>query len=102
MTHIKERALKAKKERAVREGVELKLGNQTNAKEANAKGIIVIQNNAAMFAENLRDLVFNYQVRGFSLSATATELNRLSIPTPRGAKWYAMSVRNLLTRLERN
>jgi dihydroorotate dehydrogenase len=77
----------------------LKLGNQTNAKEANAKGIIVIQNNAAMFAENLRDLVLNYQVRGFSLSATATELNISSIPTPRGAKWYPMSVRNLINRL---
>lgn len=93
-------ALKAKKERAVRDGVELKLGNPTNAKEANTKGIIVIKQNADVFAESLRDLVLNYQARGFSLSNTATELNRLSIPTPRGAKWYPMSVRNLIKRLE--
>ena len=74
-------ALKAKKELAVLEGVELKLGNRTNAKEANAKGIVVIQTNANLFAENLRDLVLNYQARGFSLSAIAIELNRLSIVT---------------------
>ena len=93
-------ALKAKKELAVLEGVELKLGNRTNAKEANAKGIVVIQTNANLFAENLRDLVLNYQARGFNLSAIAIELNRLSIPTQRNGKWYPMSVRNLISRLK--
>jgi len=49
------------------------------------------------FAENLRDTID--ELRGQSLEAIARELNARGFPTPRGGKWYAASVANLLRRL---
>lgn len=93
-------ALQAKKEKAKREGIELKLGNTTNPKEANAKGVKILKQNADKFAYGLSDLVLNYRNRGFSLASIANELNRLSIPTARGGIWHPTSISNLITRLE--
>ena len=93
-------ALQAKKEKAKREGIEIKLGNPTNPKEANAKGVKIIKDNADTFAHGLSDLVLNYRSRGFSLTSVADELNRLSSPTARGGRWHPTSVSNLIKRLE--
>ncbi|MEN9897010.1 MAG: hypothetical protein RLZZ66_659 [Pseudomonadota bacterium] len=95
-------ALQAKKEKAIKEGIELKLGNRKNPKEANAKGLIIIKNNADKFAENLSDLILNYKARGFTLSEISVELNKLSIPTPRGGIWHPKSVSNLIKRLQKS
>lgn len=92
-------ALKAKKEKAKREGIEIKLGNPTNPKEANAKGVKIIKQNADIFAQGLSDLILNYRAREFTLLQIADELNRLSIPTARGGRWYPTSVSNLIKRL---
>ena len=92
-------ALRVKKEKAIREGIEIKLGNPTNPKEANAKGVRIIKQNADMFAQGLSDLVLNYRAREFTLLQIADELNRLSIPTARGGRWYPTSVSNLIKRL---
>ena len=78
------------------------MGNRKNPKEANAKGLIIIKNNADKFAENLSDLILNYKARGFTLSEISVELNKLSIPTPRGGIWHPKSVSNLIKRLQKS
>ena len=58
------------------------------------------QRNADEHAERLRLIVNRMKDEGrTSLGALARALNEEGMVTPRGAKWYASSVRNLLTRL---
>ena len=58
------------------------------------------QRNADEHAERLRPIVDRMKGEGStSLGALARALNEEGMVTPRGAQWYASSVRNLLTRL---
>lgn len=91
-------ALQAKKERAQREGVELKLGNCTNLPLAQAKGVMTIKTNADIYAANLHDLITGYQSQGKSLNEMAKQLNKIGVATARGGRWYAKSVSNLVQR----
>lgn len=92
-------ALKAKKERAERDGVELKLGNRTNLNDAQSKGRGVQVDNANAYAANLKDLLTGYQSQGKSLNEMARQLNQIGIKTVRGGEWYAKSVSNVISRL---
>jgi DNA invertase Pin-like site-specific DNA recombinase len=92
-------ALQAKKERASRDGVELKLGNRTNLPNAQAKGVATIKINANNYAANLHDLITGYQTQGKSLNEMARQLNKIGVATVRGGRWYAKSVSNLVARL---
>ena len=58
------------------------------------------QRNADEHAERLRSIVDRMKGEGrTSLGALARALNEEGMVTPRGAQWYASSVRNLLRRL---
>ena len=92
-------ALKAKKERAQRDGVELKLGNRTNLDVAQSKGRNVQVDNANAYAANLKDLLTGYQSQGKSLNEMARQLNQIGVKTARGGEWYAKSVSNVISRL---
>jgi DNA invertase Pin-like site-specific DNA recombinase len=92
-------ALQAKKERALRDGVELKLGNRTNLPDAQAKGVATIKINADSYAANLHDLITGYQSQGKSLNEMARQLNKIGVATARGGRWYAKSLSNLVARL---
>jgi DNA invertase Pin-like site-specific DNA recombinase len=88
-------ALQAAKVRGVKLGgcrggapkVNGELGVEANQQRANERAVML----APVFAE-LRD-------RGLSLRAMASELNKRSIQTPRGAPWSAVTVRDVLARL---
>lgn len=95
-------ALLAKKERAVRDGVELKLGNRTNLLVAQAKGKATNISNADSYAENLHDLISGYRTQEKSLNEMARQLNKIAVPTARGGRWYAKTVANLIARLDTN
>jgi DNA invertase Pin-like site-specific DNA recombinase len=94
-------ALQAKKERALRDGVELKLGNRTNLPDAQARGVTTIKANADTYAANLHDLITGYQTQGKSLNEMARQLNKIGVATARGGRWYAKSVSNLVVRVEK-
>ena len=92
-------ALKAKKERAEREGVELKLGNRTNLDFAQSKGRGVQVDNANAYAVNLKDLLTGYAAHGKTLNEMARQLNQIGVSTARGGDWYAKTVSNVIARL---
>jgi DNA invertase Pin-like site-specific DNA recombinase len=84
-----------------------KLGNPNGAAaliragKGNAAGVAAIQDKAKIHAERLRPLVQQLRAKGCtSLGSIAKALNGEGVLTPRGAKWHASSVRNLLARLE--
>lgn len=95
-------ALKAKKEQAMKNGINVQFGNKTNLLEAQAKGHEVIKINADVYADRLKDTILSYQAQGKSLHEMAKQLNRMNTPTPRGGKWHPTSVRNLIQRLEKS
>lgn len=93
-------ALAAAKARGV------KLGNPNGAAalrkagKGNRASVAAIQSNADRFAEELRGTVEAVCSSGTnSLAGIAAELNARHIRTPRGGKWHASSVQNLLGRL---
>jgi len=66
----------------------------------NARGVEGIRAKADTHAANLRGQLEAIRTGGFtSQTAIANEMNRRGILTPRGGKWYASSVRNLIARL---
>ena len=85
-------ALAAAKARGV------KLGNPDFA-AARAKGIAMKKAAADERAESLLPVIRELQAAGAkTLRDLAAALNARDIPTPRGGKWYASSVRNVLVR----
>jgi hypothetical protein len=67
----------------------------SHTKELDARRAAV----ADRYALNVLPVVREMQDAGTrTLRGIADELNRRSVPTPRGRKWYASSVRNLLAR----
>lgn len=93
-------ALAAAKDRGV------KLGNPMGAAAfgdgGNDAAVARIRANADRFArENVAPIVADIRAGGIhSLAGIAEALNAREIQAPRGGRWYATSVRNLLQRLE--
>lgn len=94
-------ALAAAKARGVR------LGNPNGAEplrraaKGNTAALEALRNSADSHARNLLPIIQDLRTQGISsLAAIANSLNERRIETPRGGKWHASSVRNLLTRLE--
>src|SRR4051812_35534523 len=86
-------ALQAKKARGAL------LGNRTNLAEARAKGGASIRLAADQFAANVLPVIRQIQATGVTTLADLAEaLNARGIATPRGGRWHAMSVRNVLMR----
>jgi len=54
------------------------------------------------FVEARADYVIHLRQKGMSYGAIAFQLNKESIPTQRGGRWYATTVQNLLKRVEAN
>jgi len=67
-------------------------------REASAKGVQVITQNAANFAEKLRPVIEAMQGKDKSLRAIARELESLGVQTARGGKWTPTAVKNVLSR----
>ena len=83
-----------------------KLGNPNGAAplrragKGNSASIAAIRSRADEFAESLRGSLEGIRREGVSsLSGIAAELNKRHLKTPRGGKWHASSVKNLLARL---
>ena len=83
-----------------------KLGNPNGAaalrraSKGNGASLAVIAANAAAHAADLAPIVEEIRSDGAgSLAAVADRLNAGGFATPRGGRWHASSVRNLLSRL---
>ncbi len=84
----------------------VKLGNPNGAEHlkglGNKAAVKAIKSKAQEYAEDLRHIVLDEikEKQGItSANGIANELNKRSITTPRGGKWYAKSVSRLLERL---
>ncbi|QCI92122.1 recombinase family protein [Novosphingobium sp. EMRT-2] len=83
-----------------------RLGNPNGAAalqragKGNGKAIETVRAEAAQRAEELRPIVDDMRARGIdTLSGIAAGLNEGGFVTPRGGRWHASSVRNLVARL---
>jgi DNA invertase Pin-like site-specific DNA recombinase len=92
-------ALAAAKARGV------KLGNPNGAApllragRGNADAVRAVQAQAAERAREYAEIIEDIQASGVaSLAGIARELNERGIVTPRGGRWHASSVKNLLAR----
>lgn len=84
-----------------------RLGNPNGAAafrragKGTAAALAVVSANADAHAIRLRPVVARLRAQGIvSLGGVAAALNDEGILTPRGGRWHASSVRNLLSRLE--
>jgi DNA invertase Pin-like site-specific DNA recombinase len=81
-------------------GVKLGWSNPERASEqrqAAKKGAAVNRARAFTHAENVLPVIEQIRAGGASLRQIAAELNGRGIKTVRGGKWYATTVRNILT-----
>ena len=77
----------------------VKLGNRTNLAQARRKAVRAIETNADRFAANVLPIIREIQRAGArTLREIAEALNARGVGTPRGGRWHAMSVRNVLAR----
>ncbi len=97
----KERALIASRTKAalaVAKAKGVKLGNPY-IKAARSEAVAAIKAEADRAAGNVLPIIAEIKRSGAStLRATADALNTRGVPTPRGGRWHAMSVRNALAR----
>lgn len=70
------------------------LGNP-NPDPDNARQVYI--ENASRFRVNIAPLINELSQNGLSLNAIARELNNRQIPTKRGKRWHASSIRNILS-----
>lgn len=71
------------------------------AGKGNGAACAQVSADATVFAEGLRETVARHRARGVaSLGGLAAALNEEGILTPRGGRWHASSVRNLMARLK--
>jgi DNA invertase Pin-like site-specific DNA recombinase len=84
--------LRKVKERGVR------LGNPTNLREAQRKGMESNMSNAVSFAESVLPIIQAFRAQGLSLRKIVKELNVRRIPTARGGSWHLKTVQNILAR----
>ena len=98
----KERALIADRTRAAlaqKKAQGTRLGNRTNLKDAQAKGVETNRKVAESFASNVLPLVRQIQAAGaITHRAIAQALNARGVRTARGGVWHDSTVRNLLAR----
>ena len=98
----KERALIADRTRAAlaqKKAQGTVLGNRTNLRDAQAKGVATNRKAAEAFAANVLPIVRQIQASGASTHrAIAQALNDRGIRTARGGDWHDSTVRNLLAR----
>lgn len=93
-------ALRAAKARGVRLGNPNGASALRRAKKGNAAALDAVKAAAADRADQLRPVIEDLRARGItSLPAISSALNEGGFVTPRGGKWHASSVRNLLTRV---
>ena len=101
----KERRLIAERTKAalaVRKATGARLGNPTNLIDAGNRGRAVTKVTADESARGLLPLLRTIKAEGAqSIGAITAALNKRKIPTPRGARWHASSVMNLLARAQR-
>jgi DNA invertase Pin-like site-specific DNA recombinase len=77
----------------------VKLGNRTNLTQARKKAVAAIESNADHFAANVIPIIHEIQRAGATtLREIAVALNARGVGTPRGGRWHAMSVKNVLAR----
>jgi DNA invertase Pin-like site-specific DNA recombinase len=98
----KERALIADRTRAAlaqKKAQGAVLGNRTNLKVAQAKGVAANREAADAFASNVLPIVRQIQAAGATTyRAIAQALNDRGVRTARGGDWHDSTVRNLLAR----
>jgi DNA invertase Pin-like site-specific DNA recombinase len=98
----KERALIADRTRAAlaqKKAQGTVLGNRTNLRDAQAKGVATNQKAADAFAANVLPIVKQIQAAGATTHrAIAQALNDRGVRTARGGDWHDSTVRNLLAR----
>lgn len=94
-------ALAAAKARGVRLGNPNGAAALRRAGKGNAASTLSQSSGAQEFAERFRSEIERLRGKGvIALGAIANELNAQGLPTPRGGKWHASSVRNLVARLD--
>ena len=97
----KERALISGRTRSALAAAKAKGVKLGNPKIAAAQGaaVVAVKAEADRAASNVLPIISEIRKSGaMSLRAIAEALNARGIPTPRGGRWYAMSVRNALAR----
>jgi DNA invertase Pin-like site-specific DNA recombinase len=97
----KERALISGRTRSALAAAKAKGVKLGNPKIAAAQGaaVLAVRAEADRAACNVLPIISEIRKSGaMSLRAVAEALNARGIPTPRGGRWYAMSVRNALAR----
>jgi DNA invertase Pin-like site-specific DNA recombinase len=98
----KERALIADRTRAAlaqKKAQGTVLGNRTNLRDAQAKGVATNRKAADTFAGNVLPIVRQIQATGLTTHrAIAQALNDRGVRTARGGDWHDSTVRNLLAR----
>ena len=97
----KERALisgRTKSALAAAKAKGVKLGNP-NLGTARSRAVAALKTEADRAASNVLPIIGEIQRSGATtLRAIADALNARGVPTPRGGRWHAMSVRNALSR----
>ena len=97
----KERALiagRTKSALAAAKAKGVKLGNP-NIEAARGEAVMAIKAKADRAAGNVLPIIAEIRKSGATtLRAVAEALNARGVPTPRGGRWHAMSVRNALAR----
>lgn len=94
-------ALQAAKARGVKLGNPNGAAALRRAQKGNVDAVEAIKEAADDAARKVGTLVRGLQVEGHtSLRQIADQLNARGIKTPRGGKWYATSVKNLLARID--
>src|SRR5258705_13320146 len=73
------------------------LGNRTNLRDAQAKGVATNRKAADAFASNVLPIVRQIQAAG-ATTYRAKALNDRGVRTARGGDWHDSTVRNLLAR----
>jgi DNA invertase Pin-like site-specific DNA recombinase len=100
----KERALIADRTRAAlaqKKAQGTVLGNRTNLRDSQAKGVAANQKAADAFAANVLPIVRQIQAAGATTHrAIAQALNDRGVRTARGGDWHDSTVRNLLARAQ--
>jgi hypothetical protein len=74
------------------------LGNRTNLKEAQAKGVAAVKAKADAFALRARGAIQALRKVGMTFSAIAEHFNLLGVPTAKNGIWHGKTVSNILTR----
>lgn len=100
-------ALAAYKRRCKTDPTLPRIGNPNGARDllragkGNKAAVAAVRAKADSHAATLAPVIEELRAEGFtSLEGLAAALNERQIRTPRGASWYASSVRNLLRRIE--